>query len=73
MEMEITVDLFHVSFGIMRQLFKDLPRLWSQQNHSNSPIWASSESERGLLLEVARELLDSVMMKQHSHDDGDQC
>ena len=38
MDVEIAVDLFHVSFGIMRQLRKDLPWQWGQHNHSYSPI-----------------------------------
>ena len=33
MDVEITDDLFHVSFGIIRQLGKDLPHHWSHQNH----------------------------------------
>ena len=41
MDVEITVDLFHVSFGIVNQLRKDLTCHWGQQNHSYSPIWAS--------------------------------
>ena len=38
--LEITADLlqFYVSFVAMRQLYKDLPSLWVQQNHSYSPI-----------------------------------
>ena len=46
MDVEIADDLFHVSFGIIRQLGKDLSCHWSQHNHSDSPIWTS---ERGLL------------------------
>ena len=64
MEMEITDDLFHVSFGIMRQVFKDLPSLWGHQNHPNSPIHVS-------IVEVSSELLDSVVMKQRFHGDGE--
>ena len=70
MEMEMTDDLFHVSFGIMRQVFKDLPSPWGQQKHSNSQIWAS---ETVCLPEVASKLLDGVVMKQRFHGDGDHC
>ena len=45
MDVEMADDLFHVSFGTIRQLRKDLPCHWDQQIHSYSPIWAS---ERGL-------------------------
>ena len=53
MDVEITVDLFHVSFGIINQLRnrKDLTCHWGQQNHSYSPIWAS---ERVLPLQLVR-------------------
>ena len=45
MDVETTDGLFHVSFGIMRQLGKDLPSQWSHQNHSDSPIWMTSVRE----------------------------
>ena len=35
MEVEIADDLFHVSFGIIRQLGKDLPHHWTQQNQES--------------------------------------
>ena len=38
---EIADGSFHVLFGIMRQLYKALPSLWGQWNHSYSPIWTS--------------------------------
>ena len=41
MVMEITVDSFHVSFGIIGQLWKVFQSLSGQQNHLCSPIWAS--------------------------------
>ena len=49
MDVKIADDLFHVSFGIIRQLRKDLPCHWGQQIHSYSPIKIYA-SERGLPL-----------------------
>ena len=60
MDVKITVDLFHVSFGIIGQLGKDLIWHWSQQNHSDPPIWTS---ERGLPLQLVWGLQDGAMIK----------
>ena len=63
MDVEITVDLFHVSFGIVNQLRKDLTCHWGQQNHSYSPIWAS-EREGNPPLQLPGRLLDTAMINQ---------
>ena len=69
MDVEITDDLFHVSFGILGQLGKDLPSHGSHQNHSDSPIWTS---ERGLLiLQLVWGLQDGAMINQRFHGCGD--
>ena len=39
MDVEIADDSFHVSFGIIGKLGTDLIWHWSQQNHSDPPIW----------------------------------
>ena len=43
MDKEIADGSFHGPCGIMRQLYKAFPSLWSQWNHSYSPIWTSDE------------------------------
>ena len=71
MDVEMADDLFHVSFGIIRQLRKDLPCHWGQHIHSYSPIiWAS---ERGGFLSTAayRLVLDGVKINQRLHGCGD--
>ena len=65
---EIVDDFLHVSFGIIRQLGKDLPHHWTQQNHSDSPIWTC---ERGLPLQLAWGLQDGAMINQRFHGCGD--
>ena len=70
MDVDIADDLFHVSFGIIRQLGKDLIWYWSQQNHSHSPVLTS---ERGLPLQlqlVVWGLQDGAMINQRFHGCG---
>ena len=64
MDVKITDDLFHVSFGTLRQVGKDFKVYQSHQNHPYSPIWTS---EIGRPLQLAWELQDGVMINQHFH------
>ena len=46
MDVEVVADLFHASFGVMRQVDEDFTSLYGQWNHSYSSIFGDEGGKR---------------------------